>query len=88
MGVESVKTLRRSIHPLALPLSAVGYASRTITPARHLMIAMDPRSHRRENASLGVWIIIMSCAEKGTRCVPYIEIEINKRAPREVLESL
>ncbi len=35
------------------------------------MIAMDSRFHRRGNASLGVWVITMSCAEKGTRCVPY-----------------
>ncbi len=41
---------------------AIGYASRTITPARHLMIAMDPRFHRRGNGSLGVWVITMSCA--------------------------
>ncbi len=54
----------------------VGYASRTITPVRHLMIAMDSRFHRRGNASLGVWVITMSCAEKGTRCVPYTLVDV------------
>ncbi|MGH8589428.1 MAG: hypothetical protein ACREXX_08880 [Gammaproteobacteria bacterium] len=39
---------------LGLPAAqAVGYASRTITPARHLMIAMDSRFHRKETARWG-----------------------------------
>ncbi len=46
--------------PVSAPVHAigtflvVGYASRTITPARHLMIAMDSRFHRRGNGSLGL----------------------------------